>query len=58
MRLAEFILGDMETIVVEWEAFAGRLFPTAATPTRSARPRSRHDCSFVGCAALAAEAGS
>ncbi len=34
MRLAEFILRDMETILVEWEAFAGSQFPTAATPTR------------------------
>jgi signal transduction histidine kinase len=30
MRLADFILRDMETILVQWEAFAGTLFPTAA----------------------------
>jgi len=34
MRLAEFILRDMEAIVVEWEAFAGSQFPTGANPTR------------------------
>ena len=34
MRLAEFILSDMETILVEWEAFARSQFPTAADPTR------------------------
>ena len=34
MRLAEFILRDMEAILVEWEAFAVTLFPAAATPTR------------------------
>src|SRR6185436_11989508 len=34
MRLAEFILSDMEAIVVEWEAFAGSQFPTGANPTR------------------------
>src|ERR1700682_1721973 len=30
MRLAEFILRDMETILVQWEAFAGTLLPAAA----------------------------
>jgi hypothetical protein len=30
MRLADFILRDMETILVQWEAFAGTLLPTAA----------------------------
>ncbi|CAE6723796.1 Adaptive-response sensory-kinase SasA [Paraburkholderia domus] len=30
MRLADFILRDMETIVVQWEAFAGTLLPAAA----------------------------
>jgi signal transduction histidine kinase len=34
MRLAEFILRDMEAILVEWEAFAVTLFPAAATPTQ------------------------
>ena len=34
MRLAEFILRDMEAIVGEWEAFAGSQFPTGANPTR------------------------
>jgi signal transduction histidine kinase len=33
MRLAEFILRDMEGILVEWEAFAGTLFPAASNPT-------------------------
>jgi signal transduction histidine kinase len=30
MRLADFILRDMETILVQWEAFAGTLLPAAA----------------------------
>ncbi|OLL27333.1 two-component sensor histidine kinase [Burkholderia sp. SRS-W-2-2016] len=30
MRLADFILDDMETILAEWEAFAGTLLPAAA----------------------------
>lgn len=30
MRLADFILHDMETILVQWEAFAGTLLPAAA----------------------------
>lgn len=34
MRLADFILRDMEAILVEWEAFALTLFPAAANPTR------------------------
>jgi signal transduction histidine kinase len=34
MRLAEFILRDMEAVLVEWEAFAVTLFPAAANPTR------------------------
>ena len=33
MRLADFILRDMEDILVEWEAFAGTLFPAAASMT-------------------------
>jgi hypothetical protein len=33
MRLADFILRDMESIMVEWEAFAGTLFPAAASMT-------------------------
>ena len=33
MRLAEFILRDMEAILVEWEAFAATLFPAAASMT-------------------------
>ena len=33
MRLADFILRDMESILVEWEAFAGTLFPAAASMT-------------------------
>src|SRR4029077_10768047 len=33
MRLADFILRDMETILAEWEAFAGTLFPAAASMT-------------------------
>ena len=33
MRLADFILRDMENILVEWEAFAGTLFPAAASMT-------------------------
>ena len=31
MRLADFILRDMEGILVEWEAFAATLFPAAAS---------------------------
>jgi signal transduction histidine kinase len=34
MRLAEFILRDMEAILVEWEAFAGTLFSAASKPTQ------------------------
>ena len=34
MRLAEFILRDMEAILVEWEAFAVTLFPASANPTQ------------------------
>jgi signal transduction histidine kinase len=30
MRLAEFIVRDMETILLQWEAFAGTLLPAAA----------------------------
>jgi len=30
MRLADFILRDMEAILVQWEAFAGSLLPAAA----------------------------
>ena len=33
MRLADFILRDMESILVEWEAFAASLFPAAASMT-------------------------
>ena len=33
MRLADFILRDMESILVEWEAFAVTLFPAAASMT-------------------------
>jgi signal transduction histidine kinase len=33
MRLAEFILRDMESIVVEWDSFAATLLPAAASMT-------------------------
>ena len=33
MRLADFILRDMESILVEWEAFASTLLPAAANMT-------------------------
>jgi len=33
MRLADFILRDMESILVEWEWFASTLFPAAASMT-------------------------
>jgi signal transduction histidine kinase len=33
MRLAEFILTDMEAILAEWEAFAATLLPAAASMT-------------------------
>ena len=33
MRLADFILRNMESILVEWEAFAATLFPAAASMT-------------------------
>src|SRR6476620_2999432 len=36
MRLADFILRDMESILEEWEAFAASLFPAAASMTLSA----------------------
>lgn len=31
MRLADFILRDMEAILVQWEAFAATLLPAAAS---------------------------
>lgn len=31
MRLADFILHDMEDILVQWESFAGTLLPAAAS---------------------------
>ena len=34
MRLADFILRDMESILMEWEAFAATLFPASADPGR------------------------
>jgi len=34
MRLADFILRDMESILIEWEAFAATLFPAPADPGR------------------------
>jgi signal transduction histidine kinase len=34
MRLADFILRDMESILIEWEAFAATLFPVPADPGR------------------------
>jgi signal transduction histidine kinase len=34
MRLADFILHDMESILIEWEAFAASLFPAAANAER------------------------
>ncbi len=33
MRLADFILDNMETILGEWEAFAATLLPAAADMT-------------------------
>ena len=33
MRLSDFILRDMESILVEWEWFASTLFPAAASMT-------------------------
>ena len=33
MRLADFILSDMESILVEWEAFAATLLPGASNMT-------------------------
>jgi signal transduction histidine kinase len=39
MRLADFILRDMEGILVEWDAFAATLFPAAASMT----PRALRD---------------
>lgn len=43
MRLAEFILKDMEAIVAEWEAFAATLLPTAAGMTSLAlRDHAQH----------------
>jgi signal transduction histidine kinase len=34
MRLADFVLRDMESILMEWEAFAATLFPASADPGR------------------------
>jgi signal transduction histidine kinase len=43
MRLAEFILQDMEAILAEWEAFAATLLPTAAGMTPLAlRDHAQH----------------
>lgn len=43
MRLAEFILKDMEAIVTEWEAFAATLLPAAAGMTSLAlRDHAQH----------------
>ena len=33
MRLADFILSNMESILVEWERFAATLLPAAASMT-------------------------
>lgn len=33
MRLTDFILHDMETILAQWEAFAGTQLPAAASMT-------------------------
>src|SRR3954464_14256773 len=37
MRLADFILGNIEPILVEWEAFARRVWPGAETDPRELR---------------------
>jgi signal transduction histidine kinase len=43
MRLAEFILQDMESILAEWEAFAATLLPAAAGMTSLAlRDHAQH----------------
>src|SRR5690348_16104924 len=43
MRLAEFILRDMEAILAEWEAFAATLLPTAEGMTPLAlRDHAQH----------------
>jgi signal transduction histidine kinase len=43
MRLADFILRDMETILVQWEAFAATLAPAAAKMKSSAlRDQAQH----------------
>ena len=42
MRLADFILRDMESILVEWEAFAATLFCGQHDPTGLARRRETH----------------
>jgi hypothetical protein len=43
MRLADFILQDMEAILVEWEAFAATLLPAAAGMTSLAlRDHAQH----------------
>jgi len=39
MRLADFILANVEPILVEWEAFARSIWPTAATSTDPAELR-------------------
>ena len=36
MRLAEFILEEMQTILAEWETFAATLLPAAAGMSRLA----------------------
>jgi signal transduction histidine kinase len=42
MRLAEFILGNVEPILVEWEAFARTVWPGAATDARDPRELRDH----------------
>jgi signal transduction histidine kinase len=41
MRLADFILRDMESILVEWEAFASTLFPAASMTPLTLRDHAK-----------------
>ena len=52
MRLADFILRNMESILAKWEAFAATRLPAAASMTSLELTRSRAADSRGGCCGL------
>ena len=52
MRLAQFILRDMESIVVEWEAFAATLLPAAAAASMNPLALRDHAKQILGAVAI------